>query len=378
MNTSREKKTLHMASNPQKERERLLRSSRLNPVPETPKWRFGKMRYALWAIQAGLVLAILEMFVIRPHFRKNQWNEALAAQQQTDPVRLGTPIEPLGEKAVKLPGLSEVTDALLAPVENLAQGSSVMRDAQRSVAQETHFPVEVQNTIGMRFRLVPAGTCLIGSPETEAGRASVENPHVVVFPSHFYMGKFEVTQSQWEAVMGAEKNLSGFRGKDRPVEEVSWYDCQRFCLRLCEMENLPIGTYRLPTEAEWEYCCRAGTLTAYYFGDNPSLLAKFADYAGNNYTRTVNVGQKPSNALGLFDMLGNVWEWCLDDYANYPGDNSPKGEHNKYPCIRGGNWYVDAPLCRSANRSRLPGASQGNMLGFRVLRQIVSPPKVGH
>lgn len=341
----------------------------LQPRPAPKRRRFSKVRLFLWAMEVIILAACLEHFILKPYqARHRKQQRAVPA-----PTRPREPVTPLGDKARKLPGLTEADDAFLAPLEGLATGSAGARAAQLSVSASNLLPVEVINTIGMRFRLIPAGTCLIGSPESENGREVIEVQHVDVFQSHFYLAACEVTQAQWKAVMGNDNNPSGFRGDNRPVEEVTWYDCQRFTIKLCALENVPLGTYRLPTEAEWEYACRAGTGTAFCFGDNTANLRMWADYEGNNYARTVNVASRLPNAYGLYDMHGNVWEWCLDDYKNYPGDNTPPSEANKYPCIRGGNWYVDAARCRSANRSRLPGASHGNMLGFRILRQIVPP-----
>jgi len=337
--------------------------------------RFSRRRYVLWAFELVILLSCLECFILKPRRARKQ-QEAEAARQTAAAPRQLEVITPLAERARSLPGLSEVVPAYLAPLDGLAPGSAEMRDTQLQVSEQEGLPIEVKNTIGMLFRLVPAGTTIIGSPPTEAGRGIQECEHSVDFPNHFYMGKMEVTQAQWRQIMGDDNNPSGFRGDDRPVEEISWYDCQRFTHLLCMRENLPIGSYRLPTEAEWEYACRAGTTTAYCFGDNPANLKHWADYADNNYRRTNSVGRRRPNALGLHDMHGNVWEWCLDDYTNYPGDDTPPAEYHQYPNLRGGNWYVGAAECRSANRARLPGASTGNMLGFRVLRMITPPPPV--
>lgn len=337
--------------------------------------RFSRRRYVLWAFELVILLSCLECFILKPRRARRQQEAKATRQAAAAPLQLEE-ITPLAERAKSLPGLSEVVPAYLAPLDGLAPGSAEMRDTQLQVSEQEGLPIEVKNTIGMLFRLVPAGTAIIGSPPTEAGRGFQECQHSVDFPQHFYMGKMEVTQAQWRQIMGDDNNPSGFRGDDRPVEEVSWYDCQRFTHLLCMRENLPIGSYRLPTEAEWEYACRAGTTTAYCFGDNPAKLKHWADYADNNYKRTNSVGRRRANALGLHDMHGNVWEWCLDDYTNYPGDDTPPAEYHQYPNLRGGNWYVEAPECRSANRARLPGASTGNMLGFRVLRMISAPPQV--
>ena len=346
------------------------------PQEPPPKKRFSKMRLIIWAVEAVILLSCLEQFILKPRLKRKREAEALAALEAAKPQAQGNLVEALGEKARQIPHLTEVADAHLAPLDGLAEGSSSAQNAQISVSGTNSLPIEVVNSIGMAFRLIPAGTCIVGSPETEAGREKVEVPHVAAIPSHFYMGKYEVTQAEWKAVMGEDNNPSGYRGDRRPVEEITWYDCQRFTLKLCEMEEVPIGTYRLPTEAEWEYACRAGTSTAYCFGNDARRLGGWADYEENNYVHTVNVGLRRPNAYGLFDMHGNVWEWCLDDYKNYPGDETPTQEFHQYPVIRGGNWYVEARKCRSANRSRLPGASHGNMLGFRIIRMVVAPPPI--
>jgi formylglycine-generating enzyme required for sulfatase activity len=159
------------------------------------------------------------------------------------------------------------------------------------------------------------------------------------------------------------------------VEEVTWADAQQFCIKLNALEKLPKNTYRLPTEEEWEYACRAGTTTAYYSGSKPADLDRVAETGDNNYRSTRSVGGRPPNALGLYNMHGNVWEWCLNWYARYPGDTTPITEDEKrMRSLRGGNWYVRAPDCRSAERGRLAPTSHGNMLGFRVLREI---PEIG-
>ena len=334
------------------------------------------MRILIWALEAVILLSCLEQFLLKPYIKRRQEAEAMAVLEAAKPQAQGEPAPLLGEKAREIPHLKEAADARLAPLDGLAEGSESAQNAQISVSASNNLPIEVTNSIGMAFRLIPAGTCIVGSPETEAGREKVEVPHIVAIPSHFYMGKFEVTQGEWKTVMGEDNNPSGYRGDKRPVEEVTWYDCQRFTLKLCELEGLPFGIYRMPTEAEWEDACRAGTSTAYCFGNNARLLPAWADFEGNNYEHTMNVGLRRPNAFGLFDMHGNVWEWCLDDYKNYPGDDLPQTEYHQYPVIRGGNWYVEARKCRSANRSRLPIASHGNMLGFRIIRMVVPPPAI--
>lgn len=334
--------------------------------------RLSRRRIVIWLIELVVLLAATEHFILKPRLARSRAEKDQAARTAKQEQEVKEVIRPLAERARVLPGLSEVFPAYLAPLTGLADGSKNMRDTQLSVSEQEGLPVEVVNSIGMAFRLVPAGTGLIGSPPDEPGRGSIEMQHVMIFPHHFYMGKYEVTQAQWRQVMGEKNNPSHYFGDSRPVEEVSWYDALRFTNALCEHEGLPLGTYRLPSETEWEYACRAGTSTAYCFGNNPKHLDLWADYADNNYQSTRSVGQRRPNALGLYDMHGNVWEWCLNKYTNYPGDETPEAEYHQWPTIRGGNWHVAAPECRSANRCRLPGASVGNMLGFRIIRTITS------
>jgi formylglycine-generating enzyme required for sulfatase activity len=177
----------------------------------------------------------------------------------------------------------------------------------------------------------------------------------------------EVTQGQWEALMGS--NPSNFKGADLPVEQVSWTEAMEFCRKLTERERaagrLPEGyAYTLPTEAQWEYACRAGT-TGNYAGD----LNSMGWYAHNSGNMTHHVGQKQANAWGLFDMHGNVWEWCLDWYSIYPGGSvtdpiGPSSGTNRVN--RGGSWSYTALSCRSATRSWYAPGTRLNTLGFRV------------
>jgi formylglycine-generating enzyme required for sulfatase activity len=330
------------------------------------KKRPSRLRIAVWIAEAFILAAVLEHFVVRPRLARSE-PPAPVAQQQLPP-----PLKPLGENAVLPDKLVEFAPAYRAPTTDLAPGSDAMADGQIEFSRESGLPVEVQNSIGMRFRLIPPGTAVIGSPDDEPGREASEVQHVVVMPEPFYLGTFEVTQSEYSAVMGT--NPSHFQGARLPVEEITWYDCQRFMIALCKREGLPPGTYRLPTEAEWEYACRAGTATAFYFGNNPARLPDFAEFADNNYQGTVPVGKHPPNALGLCNMHGNVWEWCLDRFHPYPDDPvTDVGERAQWRNLRGGNWYETADNCRSANRSNLPPASHGNMLGFRLLRSLTPP-----
>jgi len=192
--------------------------------------------------------------------------------------------------------------------------------------------------------------------------------HNVTLPTPFYMGKYEVTQEQYQQVMG--KNPSQFKGRaDLPVEYVSWDDAQAFCRQI---EELTGERLRLPSEAEWEYACRAGTSTMYYSGDDEASLGRAGWYRGNSKRKTHPVGQKEANAFGLYDIDGNVWEWCEDDchesYEGAPTDGSawidkPRGRPR---VLRGGGWHNGARGCRSAGRFAAPPATRNNSLGFRL------------
>ncbi len=228
------------------------------------------------------------------------------------------------------------------------------------------------NSIGMEFVLIPAGEFEMGSPSGESGRYSVEGPiHKVTIEEAYYLGKYEVTQEQWRAVMGS--NPSNFKGDDLPVEKVSWDDVQEFVRKLNEMEGT--DKYRLPSEAEWEYAGRAGTTTRYSFGDDESDLSDYAWYNSNSGSKTHPVGQKQPNLWGLYDVHGNVLEWVQDKHhSNYDGaptDGSVWENEDGYSWAgRGGSWNFDAGLCRSAARfSIVPGGCE-SALGFRLLQEL--------
>ncbi len=231
--------------------------------------------------------------------------------------------------------------------------------------------VDLDKGVTLELVWIPKGAFLMGSPEDEQGRWDSEGPqHEVTLRRGFWLGKYPVTQAQWKAVMG--NNPSNFTGDGRlPVEQVSWEYCQEFITKLnARLE----GAFRLPSEAEWEYACRAGTQTRFYWGDDPdeTIIKDYAWYYGNSGHRTHPVGEKLPNAWGLYDMSGNVWEWCEDDWHNpyegAPDDGSawvdiPRGSDR---VGRGGGWDYDPRICRSACRF---GGTPGNRidcLGFRL------------
>ncbi len=228
----------------------------------------------------------------------------------------------------------------------------------------------------MTFAWIPPGTFLMGSPPEEPERRDDERQHKVTLTKGFYLGIHPVTQAQWQAIMG--NNSSAFKGEDLPVETVSWQDCQAFCEKLGQQWH-----YRLPTEAEWEYACRAGTTTPSPLGE--IITTDQANYDGNHphhkgevgwYRRqTTPIGSFPPNVWGLFDMPGNVCEWCADwynkDYYKRSPQEDPQGpKHGQDRVLRGGSWFNYGLCCRAACRVKNAPAARYSFNGFRVLLQI--------
>jgi formylglycine-generating enzyme required for sulfatase activity len=270
----------------------------------------------------------------------------------------------------------DLVDVQYPSLDGLAPGSEEAQERQRQAAQELGLPVEVRTrNTGIVLRLIPAGTFTMGSPASEADRYDDEGPqHQVTLTKAFYCGKFEVTQGQWESVMGSNASLFEEAGSDAPVDNVWVEDCQAFLKRLCQMEGVAEGTYRLLTEAEWEYACRAGTTGAYCFGDDESVLDEYAWFSKNSDWLTHPVGQKKPNAFGLHDMHGNVLEWCQNWCGAYPSEpvTDPLGPVSGGGVCRGGGWLFGAGVCRSACRGWGGGAPGGrfNVLGLRLARTM--------
>ena len=246
----------------------------------------------------------------------------------------------------------------------------------------------------LRMMQIPAGTFLMGSPEDELERLEREGPQHEVTLSQFFMGKYPITQAQWRAVAALPQvereikaNPSRFEGDLRPVEQVSWYDAVEFCDRLTILTD---RQYRLPTEAEWEYACRAGTTTPFHFGE--TITTELANYRGTDneeYKWSGSYGDGPkgeyreettpvnqfegANAFGLCDMHGNVWEWCQDhwhdNHEGAPTDGSAwiEGGDSKRRILRGGSWARYPWFCRSAYRDYVGPDYRFSNIGFRVV-----------
>jgi len=225
--------------------------------------------------------------------------------------------------------------------------------------------IDLGGAVTMKLALIPAGKFMMGEEK---------GPHEVTISKPFYMGVTEVTQAQYEAVMGT--NPSHFKGATNPVEMLTWNDATEFCKKLSEKTRQAV---RLPTEAEWEYACRAGTQTAFSFGEDPSALGDYAWYRANSGWKTHPVGQKKPNAWGLYDMHGNVWEWCADLYGEYPKGpvTDPSGSatgDRGYLVLRGGSWIrADAGAFRCASRSSNGPSVCDFSYGFRVVVSVSAP-----
>jgi len=226
---------------------------------------------------------------------------------------------------------------------------------------------EAYEGYGIPVVFLPPGTFMMGSPTNEPDRDSDEVQHTVTLSRPFALAQTQCTQGQWESVMRG--NPSDFKGSDRPVEQVSWEDAVEYCRKLTAKQRaegiLPEGwEWRLPTESEWEYAARAGTTGARY-----GELDAIAWHDGNSGSETHAVGGKQANAWGLYDMMGNVWEWCADWSGDYPTGNvtDPTGPSSgSFRVFRGGSWYGDARNARSAFRFRFePGLRDNFSLGFR-------------
>src|SRR5512142_2941261 len=256
-------------------------------------------------------------------------------------------------------------------------------DEKGTIVARTHCAAEqctedLGNGLGLDLIVVPSGTFQMGS-RPNAGTPDEHPQHFVAIKS-FMLGKFLVTQGQWKAIMGKLPPCR-FKGDELPVERVSWEDVQRFCQKLARKTDRP---YRLPSETEWEYACRAGTTSPFSFGETITIavvryngMHTFRDEAPGQYPHVTSKGGTfPPNAFGLYDMHGNLWEWCadnwLDDYSSSPRDNnSYQNKDSRYRVARGGSWHEPPALCRSATRLKVLQTDADEVMGLRVACEAI-------
>ena len=317
---------------------------------EKPRWRWGMMEWGAIALAAccGLMVGYPWGFSVSSAQAGREFREAESRWQ--------------GER----PALDKAQEVLA--VEN------------RRLESAAALAASGQNSVGMELIRIPKGEFLMGSPPTEKGRSGDEGPIRVTISRDFLLGKTEVTQGQWEKVMGTAPWPAGQADANLPATDVSWDDVTEFCQKLTQRERgngkLPANEeYRLPTEAEWEYACRAGTTTAFSFGEDESKLGDFAWFDGNSGSAAHKAGTKQANPWGLYDMHGNVWEWCSDWYdGKLAGGADPVGPAGgSYRVGRGGGWRGDPVDCRSARRDNVDPSPRGDALGFRVARSQSVP-----
>ena len=235
-----------------------------------------------------------------------------------------------------------------------------------TVVNSNNISIPVKDGISIDMVRVEAGTFTMGAtPEMENPWDGEKPTHQVTLTNDYYIGKYEVTQALWKAVMG--KNPSDFKGDNLPVEKVSWDDCQEF---ISKLNRITGKTFRLPTEAEWEYAARGGKKSRGYQYSGSNNLSDVAWYVGNSWSKTHAVGSKQANELGIYDMSGNVWEWCQDWYGKYSSSShtNPTGANSGSDRVfRGGGWDISARFCRSSYRYFITPDDHCNFLGLRLV-----------
>ena len=237
---------------------------------------------------------------------------------------------------------------------------------QTPVTNGDNISIPVKNGVSIDMVRVEAGTFTMGAtPEMKKPDDWEKPTHQVTLTNDYYIGKYEVTQALWQAVMG--NNPSDFKGDNLPVECVSWNDCQDF---ISKLNSITGKTFRLPTEAEWEYAARGGKKSRGYQYSGSNNLSDVAWYEDNSDNKTHAVGSKQGNELGIYDMTGNVWEWCQDWYGSYSSSSqvNPTGDTSgSYRVIRGGSWFFTARSCRSSYRGSNTPGRRNDDLGFRLV-----------
>ena len=269
-------------------------------------------------------------------------------------------------KIVKKPKKQKPATTQVAPKKHKSQSKPTKGGTVKRVATKASYSNGTLTVNGIKYNMVwvDGGTFRMGATSEQGSEISDEKPVHSVTLSGYYIGKTEVTQALWQAVMGS--NPSYFEGDDLPVEQVSWDDCQEFIRKL---NSLTGQNFRLPTEAEWEFACRGGNNSRGYKYSGSNYIDNVAWYDGNSGDKTHPVATKSPNELGIYDMSGNVWEWCADWYGDYSSgrQTNPKGPYGgSYRVYRGGSWFIYARFCRSSFRISSDPSFRGYFLGLRL------------
>lgn len=310
--------------------------------------------------------------------------EILEIEQTSDPAVIRTAFNKLAMKyhpdrnigdasaEVMMKTLNEAIAVLSRPRLRKAHDKKLAEEAGQSFVDNSFedipktLEVDLGEGVKLELMCIPEGTFKMGSLRIDSYENDMPR-HEVTLTNPFYMAKYAVTQEQWRVVMG--NNLSYFKGVKLPVNQISWNDAKEFIKKLNAKMD---GGYRLPTEAEWEYACRAGTTSEYSFGDY--ITPKNANYDESNIGKPVAVGNYKPNDFGLYDMHGNVWEWCEDWYGGYPGwpVEDPKGPAvGQYRVLRGGSFAVNSLRARSSSRIICAPAIRIHVNGFRLVREEI-------
>ena len=344
-------------------------------------WKRRKVIQTIGLLGGGFIAAVLGQRILQGALNESlseiDVSDSLDAKFSETPQ---TPQKPVIESTPKYSSLGGAIALKSFDFEAIAvNGKGEITNRQPGSAK--YFTEDLGNGVSLEVVEILGGEFLMGSPADQKGRKDNESPQHEVTVKPFFMGKFPVTQAQYQAITG--KNPSVFKRDKNPVESVNWNDANEFCQKLSEKTG---RTYRLPSEAEWEYACRAGTKTPFHFGE--TITTNLANYNGNsNYNdapkgqyrnRTTEVGTFSPNAFGLYDMHGNVWEWCEDafhkSYNNAPDDGSAwvGNTDRRFRVLRGGSWHSEPAECRCANRYSFFFTSYFNYFGFRVVCDIAS------
>ncbi|MBW4684132.1 MAG: formylglycine-generating enzyme family protein [Komarekiella atlantica HA4396-MV6] len=348
----------------------------ITPKPSTtpPRLNLSRRRViqTVGFIGGGLGLAIVVPRLLQPN----------SGESSTSDTTTTTPAKPENPVISSPTSQNRLKTFPFEVVKVDAQGNIT----NRSESEAKYFVEDLGDSVTLEMVQIPGGTFMMGSPAGEKERESDEGPQHQVKVAGFFMGKYEITQAQYQAIMGSNPSNFKTNGGNQPVEQVNWNDAVEFCKKLSKKTG---RTYRLPSEAEWEYACRAGTTTPFYFGE--TITTDLANYDGN-YTyasapqgqyrnKTTKVGSFPPNAFGLYDMHGNVWEWCQDyqnnNYQGAPTDGSAwlssgdiftwllDGSNSRL--LRGGSWNYNPWNCRSADRYGNATVTRFLNIGFRVV-----------